>query len=57
MNIGNIVGFIAMAVAVVLAVKGEWGWAAGVVLGGAALGGLVNMLVAGGVRDSNNGRR
>lgn len=60
MNIGNIVGFIAMAVAVILAVQGEWGWAVGVFLGGAALGALVNMVVAAGMRaalrDSDNDR-
>ena len=60
MNIGNIIGFIAMAVAIFLAVNGEWRWAIGVVLGGAALGGLVNMLVVAGtraeLRDSDNDR-
>lgn len=60
MNIGNIIGFIAAAIAVILAVQGEWGWAVGVFLGGAALGGLVNMLVAGAMRaslrDSDNDR-
>lgn len=60
MNIGNIIGFIAVAVAIFLAVNGEWGWAVGVFLGGVALGALTNMLVVAGMRsalrDSDNDR-
>jgi len=52
MNIGNIIGFIGMGIAIFLAVQGEWGWAVGVALGGAALGGLANMLAAQGMRQS-----
>lgn len=60
MNLGKIIVFIAKVVAIFFAVKGEWGWAIGIFLGGVALGALANMLAAMGMRtslrDSDDGR-
>lgn len=52
MNIGNIIGYIGVGIAIILAVRGEWWWAIGVAVAGAALGGLVNMMVVKGMRRS-----
>lgn len=52
MNIGNIIGFIAAAVAIYLAISGSWGWAAAVFFGGAALGAIVNMVIVAAMRGS-----